>query len=80
MVNERLLDENVMGYGEDELAPFFCECGAAGCLRWIRISATEFHDWLAEPGSNLVAPGHEDPNDQVVLRTVRYVVVFGSGL
>jgi len=75
-LNERLLDEHAGARGAGEPAAFFCECGDAACSSWIHLTAAELHDWLGEPASSILAPGHEREEDDVVVRSERYVVVF----
>jgi hypothetical protein len=78
MVNRRLLDEAVAARGWDEVAPFFCECGAPGCTSWVRLTAGALRSWLDEVDSSVVVPGHESEHDEVILRTGAYLVVFES--
>ena len=76
-LNERLLDEHAATRDEEEVSAYFCECGDAACASWVRLSGVELQDWLGEPGSSILAPGHEREDDDVVVRSERYVVVYG---
>jgi hypothetical protein len=52
-----------------------CECGDAGCFAVLTVGEEEYEAATAEPSRFLVVPGHEQPLDEVVERSERYVVV-----
>jgi hypothetical protein len=59
-----------------ELASFLCECSQAECLTRVTATRAEYEDVRAIPHAFLLAPGHEVPEVETVVRsTDRFVVV-----
>jgi hypothetical protein len=55
---------------------YVCECGYVTCRAvLLELSQEDFAQVVALRGSLLVAPGHETPGTEVVLRTRRHLVV-----
>ena len=77
--NERraALEEDA-GIPEDERVPFACECDDPECSRGIDLTIAEY-EALAEPADQfVVAPGHEDPDVEVVVEDHRSFLVVSK--
>jgi hypothetical protein len=74
-VNARVLetDPATMPPGEDWR--FFCECGACGCRARVEIARDELSRFTRVEGTRIVAPGHADPGDEVIVHGDGYLVV-----
>ena len=76
-VNERLLRAGVLrAHGED--LRFFCECGSPECASRLDLGHDEFERLLEQCAGRVVAPGHEDADDEVLLEGEGYIVVSDS--
>jgi hypothetical protein len=68
--NERRAEmEEEAGVPEDERVPFACECDDPKCARGISLTIAEYEAVAAPPDRFVVAPGHEDPEVEVVVET-----------
>jgi hypothetical protein len=77
-VNLRLLDTDPAVYpGEDWR--FFCECGAPGCRARVDIARDEMTRFSSIPACRIVAPGHAEATDEVIVRDGGYLVVADGG-
>jgi hypothetical protein len=57
------------GVPEDEPVPFICECDDPACSRAIELPLADYERLSAPPDQFVVAPGHEDPEVEVVVET-----------
>ena len=57
------------GVPPDEPVPFACECDDADCARAIELPLAEYERLSAPADQFVVAPGHEDPEVEVVVET-----------
>ncbi|HLY47938.1 MAG TPA: hypothetical protein VKR21_01975 [Solirubrobacteraceae bacterium] len=74
--NERREQLEKPTLGEDELAPFVCECADAACWGAVQLSVEEFEAIHASDNHYSVLPGHVMPEfERVVERHNRYWVV-----
>jgi hypothetical protein len=67
-------------FDSDE-ADFVCECADPGCAHRVTADLGDYEEVRAEPTHFLLAPGHEEPEaERVVRRTGEYNVVekFGA--
>jgi hypothetical protein len=56
---------------------YLCECADPACLDTIELTLDEYENLRAESDLRAVAPGHEQPGCQVILRTQRFSVISG---
>jgi hypothetical protein len=73
-VNRKLLLEGVWQGSALRDPRFFCECGSRACTARLDLGGAEL-ERLREGGTRVVAAGHEEKADRVLLRTRSYVVV-----
>jgi hypothetical protein len=74
-VNEALKGGHWPGE-EDAPIAFRCECGRLGCSVLIELKAREYERVRANPRWFILAPGHEEPEVEVVVdRFPNYLVV-----
>jgi hypothetical protein len=60
----------------DEPVPFACECDDPHCSRAVELSLADYERASAPTDQFVVAPGHEDPEVEVVIQThSSYLVV-----
>ena len=57
------------GVGADEPVPFACECDDADCARAVEMPLADYERVSAPTDQFVVAPGHEDPEVEVVVET-----------
>jgi hypothetical protein len=61
---------------EGETVEFTCECGRANCAQQIPMTIDEYQAIRADPTWFAVAPGHELPEvEKIIRRTPNYLVV-----
>jgi hypothetical protein len=78
-VNERI-QEVSRRTGTGDGLELLCECGRRDCLQVIQIVPTEYETIRSKPDRFLVAPGHEHPEiERVVRRTEAFHVVEKVG-
>jgi hypothetical protein len=66
---------------ESDEADFVCECADPECAHRVTAELEEYEDVRAEPTHFLLAPGHEEPRaERVIRRTDAYSVVEKFGL
>jgi hypothetical protein len=59
---------------------FFCECANLDCTLRLPMSLAEYEEVRSDPTAFVVAPGHDLPEiEEVVRRTERYQVVRKEG-
>jgi anti-sigma regulatory factor (Ser/Thr protein kinase) len=76
-INEAIEEGRVTGGG---LIGFVCECGTLGCSAVLGLSLDEYEHARGVSQQFLVAPGHEDSSDLVVVEVEqRYMVVSKVG-
>jgi hypothetical protein len=63
----RVAMEEDAGVPDDEQVPFACECDDPGCSRGIGLTIREYERAAAPRDQFVVAPGHEDPEVEVVV-------------
>jgi hypothetical protein len=56
---------------------YLCECADPACLDTIELTLGEYENVRAEPDLRAVAPGHEQPGCQLIIRKQRFSVVSG---
>jgi hypothetical protein len=77
-VNERVAEvaDHFVEGASAESFKFTCECGSATCTDEIAMTLAEYEEVRAVPTHFAVAPGHELPQiEKVVKRTSSYLVV-----
>ena len=78
-INERI-DAGAWPAERSKETSFLCECAALGCNLVLEVSLADYESVRADSHQFLVAPGHELPEiEQVVRRTPGYVVVRKVG-
>lgn len=77
MVNARLLETDDAAAPPDEDWRFFCECGAKGCHARLDIARDEMTRFSRVSECRIVAPGHAEIADEVIVRGPGYLVVSG---
>jgi hypothetical protein len=80
-VNERIEQLAAPHQGQDpHLFEFFCECSNLDCSLRLRLTLAAYENVRSDPALFVVAPGHELPEIEVVLRrTDAYQVVRKDG-
>jgi hypothetical protein len=61
------------------LTPYLCECEEERCVAIVRLSIAEYEEVRSGPRQFLLAPGHEEDDDQVVSEQERFTVVEKTG-
>ena len=79
-VNERIdelaADTYVLGWSEDGLVDYRCECGRPDCRAWVRLTLEEYDRIRTQDDRFAVARDHETEGlEGVVERTDRFLVV-----
>ncbi|HEY2655574.1 MAG TPA: hypothetical protein VGI55_07280 [Solirubrobacteraceae bacterium] len=78
-INERI-EAGIWPATPSESVAFRCECAALGCNVLVELTIAEYESVRANPRQFLLAPGHEIPAvEQVIRRTDDYVVVQKLG-
>jgi hypothetical protein len=65
IVNERIAK---VGFDLDGRAAFVCECGNRECSKTIELTRAEYESVRAQARHFLLAPDHEDPTVEIVIR------------
>lgn len=78
MVNARLLETDCAAVPPGEDWRFFCECGAKGCRARLDIARDEMTRFCRVSGCHIVAPGHAEAADEVIVRGPGYLLVSGD--
>jgi hypothetical protein len=79
-VNERIEEAAAAGGMDDHLFEFFCECSNADCNLLLPMTLSEYEHVRADSTQFIVAPGHELPEiETIVRRTDAYQVVTKHG-
>lgn len=65
--NRRMQSEPVGETDDEELIPFVCECGDAGCIEALLITAQRFTEAHSAPNRFVVKPGHVYPDVEHVI-------------
>jgi hypothetical protein len=77
-VNERV--DDCRGPRFEGLAPYLCECADRSCHERVLLTEAEYEHVRSDARLFAVLPGHEVPNDEIVVeRTDRYEVVRKTG-
>jgi hypothetical protein len=66
-INERLEAGHATA-AVDEVVAFRCECGMLGCNMLVALTLREYEEVRADPCRFLLAPGHEIPGVEKVVR------------
>jgi hypothetical protein len=75
-VNERVKAINEAFSVVLEQTDFVCECGIRDCTQTIRLTLAEYEQVRADSSHFAIAPGHEVPDvEDVIRRNERYAVV-----
>jgi hypothetical protein len=78
-VNERLqekADELELG---DRQTPFLCECEDERCTEVLLLRRSDYEDVRAHPRRFIVAPGHQDGDDQLIQNGAGFAVIEKHG-
>jgi serine/threonine-protein kinase RsbW len=76
-INEAIEEGRVTGSG---LIGFVCECGTLGCSTVLELSLEEYEHVRSGSQQFLVAPGHEESSDRLVVAVAeRYTIIAKSG-
>jgi hypothetical protein len=68
-VNEEIRDASELAScGGEVVHDFVCECASATCTTPIRLSLREYDEIRASPRLFVLAPGHEEPGVEQVVR------------
>lgn len=73
-VNERIR-EHWRSYAVDEPVQLHCECSARGCTATLLVEAARFDDVCARAACFVVAPGHVEGGEVVLVRSPDYWLV-----
>jgi hypothetical protein len=66
--------------GEEEQAPYRCECAQPGCTSMLELTRAQYEGMREHPRRFVVLPGHEDPSlEKVVAREPGFVLVEKGG-
>jgi hypothetical protein len=77
--NEQI-HEKVLGLGAlDRSAPYLCECEEERCTTVVLLTAEEYEHVRAAPRRFVVAPDHEEDDDQVLDRHDGFTVIEKTG-
>lgn len=79
MVNARLLETDAARQPPGEDWRFFCECGASGCSARLDIGRDDMERFSGITGCWIVAPGHVEVGEEVILRGDGYSVAAKGG-
>ncbi len=76
-VNDRLfeLSTHQLDAPWTEKTTYLCECADPACLEAIELTLDEYENLRAESDLRAVAPEHEQPGCQVILRTQRFSMI-----
>jgi hypothetical protein len=78
-INERI-EAGTWPTAPSDVVAFRCECAALGCNVLVELTIADYESVRANPRQFLLAPGHEIPAiEQVIRRTDDYVVVQKVG-
>jgi hypothetical protein len=78
-INERI-EAGTWPSTPSDVVAFRCECAALGCNVLVELSLAEYESVRANPRQFILAPGHEIPAvERVIRRTDAYVVVEKIG-
>jgi hypothetical protein len=78
-INERI-EAGAWPAARSDIAAFRCECAALGCNVLLEMTLAEYESVRANPRHFIVAPGHEVPEVELVVRlTTTYLVVEKVG-
>ena len=78
-VNERLqekADELELG---DRQTPFLCECEDERCTEVLLLRRSDYEDVRAHPRRFIVAPGHQEEDDQLIQDDAGFAVIEKRG-
>jgi len=78
-INERI-EAGTWPAAPSDVVSFRCECAALGCNLLVALTLAEYESARANPREFILAPGHELPEiERVVRRTDAYVIVEKVG-
>lgn len=79
-VNENIEQSATSGQPDEHIFEFFCECSNVDCTLLVPLTVSEYEQVRADPRQFVVAPGHELPEiENVIRRTPAYQVVLKEG-
>ena len=79
-VNERIEQVALSGGLDEHVFEFYCECSNADCNLLVPMTVPEYEGVRRDPTQFVVAPGHELPEIETVVRTTNaYQVVTKHG-
>ena len=78
-LNEHLAEAELTQPGKAGDWRYFCECGAPGCTERIELSREDFKRLVRVSDCRMVAVGHVDAYDEVIVRGAGYMLVSGRG-
>jgi hypothetical protein len=78
-VNDRLYELSIHQLDPPwtEKTTYLCECADPACLETIELTLHEYENLRAESDLRAVAPEHEQPGCQVILRTQHFSMISG---
>lgn len=57
--NERIAEKaHELGFGDEDVMPFLCECANQPCLKIVRLPIREFERRCVTPGQSVTLAGH----------------------
>ena len=78
-VNKRI-EKGAEQHQVSDSLPFYCECGASGCVETIEIRPARYAAIVRERNHFVVIPGHEEPRIERVVETeADFLVVEKTG-
>lgn len=79
-VNERIEQLSAPQGGDGHVFEFLCECSNLDCTLRLPLTLTEYEAVRADPRVFVVAPGHDLPEiEEIIRRTPAYQVVKKQG-
>ena len=77
--NERIQEKVVELGSPDRTAPYLCECEEERCTTVVLLTAEEYEDVRSGSRQFVVAPGHQEEDDQVVDQHDGFTVIEKTG-
>lgn len=59
--------------------PFLCECGDRACTTVIRVPPDVYVQVREQPARFLIAPGHKQPDEQLIEETESFEIIDKTG-
>jgi hypothetical protein len=78
-VNERIEEKADELERGDEPSPFLCECEDERCTEVLLLRRSEYEEVRAHPRRFVVAPGHQEEDDQLIQDGADFTVIEKHG-